>query len=83
MAYCKSMTVQDDNGPIKAPVVRIVLGFTGPAAHHNLICWLCQSNFAVYDMRPNWVFRPCWECQKQIFPKKKWWQFWRTPKWNP
>ena len=68
----ESMTVMDDNGPIIAPVARIVLGFVGPGASHNLVCWLCNKNSAVYDMHPNWVFRPCWDCQSRINPKKSW-----------
>jgi hypothetical protein len=64
----KHISIPDDNGPILAEEARIVLGFTGPAAHHNLICWLCGENHAVYDMHPNWVFRPCWDCQEKVNP---------------
>ena len=42
------------------------LVFIGGAAIHNLKCWLCKKNAAVYNMNPVWVFEPCWECQKNI-----------------
>ena len=43
---------------------------------HNLICWLCNRRSAVYAMYPQWVFMPCWKCQKQyegIWTEKKNW----------
>jgi hypothetical protein len=75
----KHVDIPDDGGTMVAPEARIVLGFTGPAAHHNLVCWLCNVRPAVYDMHPNWFFRPCWTCQKKIAPPRMWWQFWRNP----
>ena len=38
----------------------------GGFAMHNLHCWLCKKNPAVYNMHPNWVFEPCWKCQEKI-----------------
>jgi len=36
----------------------------GPGgSDHNLTCWVCGKEPAVYDMHPNWIFRPCWKCQ--------------------
>jgi len=32
---------------------------------HNLICWMCNKEPAVYDANPNWHFIPCWKCQKK------------------
>lgn len=53
----------------------------GPAVEHNLMCWLCRENHAVYSMHPNWVFKPCWECQSKLglmgVEVKKWYQFWK------
>lgn len=48
-------------------------------AEHNLVCWLCNNNPAVYSMHPNWIFKPCWDCQKKygIGKKNKWWEFWK------
>lgn len=34
----------------------------GPAASHDLTCWMCGKNSAVFDLNDN-VFQPCWECQ--------------------
>ena len=45
---------------------RVRLEFDGPVVHHDVLCWLCNARSAVYDMNPNWVFRPCWECQESI-----------------
>lgn len=52
------------------------------AVNHNLLCWLCDKNSAVYYTHPKFVFYPCWNCQKQYqgdwTPKKKsWWEFWK------
>ena len=44
----------------------IKIDFVGPAAIHNLLCWICHKEPAVYDMNPNWYFRPCWNCQREI-----------------
>ena len=59
--------------------VKIEMFEVGPAILHNIICWMCDKNPAVYSVNPEWVFKPCWKCQKLIgmLPKKKWWQFWR------
>ena len=35
-------------------------------AEHNLMCWFCNKSKAVYSMYPNWVFMPCWGCQKRL-----------------
>lgn len=35
----------------------------GPACEHNLMCWICNKNPAVYQMNED-VFFPCRECQK-------------------
>ena len=56
--------------------VKVKITHHGPAATHNLLCWLCEDNPAVYSMHPGWVFKPCWKCQKEI-KKPKWWQFWK------
>lgn len=34
-------------------------------ATHDLMCWICNEEPAVYDMSPNWIMRPCWSCQKK------------------
>jgi len=49
----------------------------GPVVDHNLMCWLCNKNPAVYSMHPEWVFKPCWECQgfiKDARKKGSWWK---------
>ncbi|MFA5013932.1 MAG: hypothetical protein WC549_00125 [Actinomycetota bacterium] len=65
--------------------VNVELLDSGPAVQHNLMCWLCNEEKAVYDMNPNWVFRPCWDCQARLglhgvveIKKKKWWEIWKT-----
>lgn len=35
------------------------------AFEHDLQCWLCQQNLAVYRGYPNWDFVPCWDCQSR------------------
>ena len=66
---------------IKKPSIQIQIEHIGGGlCEHNLICWLCNKEPAVYDMNPNWVFRPCWTCQKScgLLPKEKaWWEFWK------
>lgn len=47
--------------------------YDGPMAHHRLLCWFCKKNSAVYFM-PEWVFKPCWDCQAKIFPSLTRWQ---------
>lgn len=42
----------------------------GGLVSHNLMCWICNKNPAVYSMNPEWVFRPCWECQGKLRIKK-------------
>lgn len=52
---------------------------------HNLLCWICNENKAVYNMYPNWIFQPCWDCQAKLgltgieieYKKKWWWKFWK------
>lgn len=44
----------------------INLLFMGGAAIHDLRCWLCKKESAVYNMHPNWVFEPCWTCQGKL-----------------
>lgn len=48
---------------------------------HNLVCWVCGKQSAIYSMYPDWCFLPCWECQEHIdspvWRKKKWWEFWK------
>lgn len=48
---------------------------------HNLICWMCNKDSAIYSMHPDWIFLPCWECQRKRIgywtKKKKWYQFWK------
>jgi hypothetical protein len=51
--------------------VHVELLDRGPAVQHNLMCWLCNKNHAVYDMNPNWIFRPCWDCQEKLNPPKR------------
>lgn len=45
---------------------------------HNLMCWVCGENKAVYLMDPTWCFAPCWECNREIGGtlqrKRKWWR---------
>lgn len=31
---------------------------------HKLLCWLCKKNHAVYSANPDWIFYPCWDCQR-------------------
>lgn len=40
--------------------------YMGGAAIHDLKCWLCKKESAVYNMNPNWVFEPCWKCQSML-----------------
>lgn len=58
--------------------LRIRIEHIGPAATHNVICWLCNERKAVYRMYPVWCFSPCWECDRQIggmlIRKRKWWR---------
>lgn len=37
----------------------------GSAVLHNVMCWVCEKEPAVYSMNPDWIFRPCWKCQKK------------------
>lgn len=46
--------------------MKIDIDFIGMAATHNLMCWVCNENKAVYNMYPVWVFEPCYECSKDI-----------------
>jgi hypothetical protein len=50
----------------KKEYVKLQLVFMGGACIHNLKCWLCNENPAVYNMHPNWCFEPCWDCQNKI-----------------
>lgn len=50
--------------------MKIIINFIGPVAEHNLLCWLCEEKPAVYDMNPNFIFRPCWGCQ-EVFNLKQ------------
>jgi len=46
---------------------KIKLDLTIPmGSDHDLLCWVCNKESAIYDMNPTWVFRPCWKCQKKI-----------------
>lgn len=69
---------------VKKPAskVKVKLCEMGPAVVHNLTCWVCDKEPAVYDMNPNWVFRPCWDCQKNIgvFNKEHKNYFWASAK---
>ena len=48
----------------KGKGVKIKIIPIGPGGSvHNLTCWICNKEPAVYDMHPNWIFRPCWMCQ--------------------
>jgi hypothetical protein len=65
----------------KPEPLHIAIEFHGPAATHNLMCWLCDERPAVYKMHPDWVFAPCWTCQAQIASpvgtqRRPWWRFW-------
>lgn len=33
---------------------------------HNLTCWICNKDSAVYSASPEWIFKPCWDCQKKF-----------------
>ena len=49
----------------------------GPAINHSVICWLCDKDSAVYSAYPEFIFLPCWDCQKTHnghWNKKKWYQ---------
>jgi len=50
----------------------------GLYATHNLMCWLCGENKAVYNMHPVWAFQPCGECEQsiegQLTRTRKWWK---------
>lgn len=46
--------------------IHIEIEHLGPAATHNLMCWICNENKAVYHQYPNWYFGPCWECDANI-----------------
>lgn len=65
------------------PDIYIQMVDYGPAVEHNLICWWCRENHAVYSITPEWVFKPCWECQAKLgmtgikLKPKKWYQFWK------
>ena len=48
------------------PKLKVKIIHEGPITHNNLLCWLCNEQPAVYDMHPNWFFRPCWSCQRGI-----------------
>lgn len=45
---------------------KVEIEFIGMGAMHDLECWLCNEESAVYNMNPNWVFEPCWKCQEKI-----------------
>jgi len=59
--------------------IKVEIRFVGPAALHNLLCWICEEQPAVYDMHPNWCFRPCWGCQEAINPKRNRRHWWNRP----
>lgn len=44
--------------------VHIDIQSHGLYATHNLMCWLCGENKAVYNMHPVWAFQPCGECDE-------------------
>lgn len=46
--------------------LHIEIEAVGPAALHNLMCWMCEERKAVYHMYPTWCFGPCWECNAEI-----------------
>ena len=46
--------------------------YHGPAATHNVKCWLCGDKPAIYNMNPVWRFEPCWSCQKVLNETKSW-----------
>ena len=52
-----------------------------PAVSHSVMCWICDKEPAVYSTWPNFIFIPCWKCQKKYkgwwTKKKKWWEFWK------
>ena len=57
--------------------IKIKVEPTGMGAFtHNLLCWFCQKNSAVYNAYPDRCFLPCWKCQKKytgIWTKKNIW----------
>ena len=67
------------------PVSIELLDIGAGAVSHNLLCWICNKKKAVYNMYPNWIFQPCWDCQARLgltgievkYKKKKWWEFWK------
>ena len=62
------------NNPVK---ITIESRHLPGGADHNLICWICNKEQAVYSMHPNWVFQPCWKCQQKfegMWTKKNWLQ---------
>jgi hypothetical protein len=51
----------------------------GLFALHNLMCWFCREESAIFYLGPKWCFYPCRTCQAKFKgawtePKKKWWQ---------
>lgn len=59
-------------------MVNISIQDYGLYATHDLMCWICNENKAVYNMSPVWVFQPCYECNREIGGvierKHKWWK---------
>ena len=57
---------------------QIEIDYTGMAATHNVVCWICGENKAVYHMYPVWCFGPCWACDGALGGtlqrKRKWWK---------
>ncbi len=43
--------------------VHISIHNEGLFALHNLTCWLCDKESAVYRLGPDWCFYPCRTCQ--------------------
>lgn len=47
---------------------KINLTWHGPIAEHDVLCWICNEEPAVYHAYPTWLFGPCWKCEKWIEP---------------
>ena len=68
--------------PGKLLPIHIKMFDIASCVNHNLMCWLCDKQPAVYNVYPNFIFLPCWKCQKINIgwwskKKKRWYEFWK------
>lgn len=50
---------------IKSKKLKVTMAQEGPVMLHNLYCWFCEENPAIYSMNDG-IFKPCWKCQKDF-----------------